>query len=79
MNHLVTLASAKPHSVRCRYKKDKKLVVYVDCDMEKAFNRVLRKVMEWALRKKDLSEIMVRAVMSLCDGAKTRVSVGSAY
>ena len=60
-------------------KKDKKLVVYVDCDMEKAFNRVLRKVMEWALRKKDLSEIMVRAVMSLCNGAKTRVSVGSAY
>ena len=48
-------------------------------DMEKAFNRVPRKVMEWVMRKKGLSEVMVRAVMSLYDGAKTRVRVGSAY
>ena len=46
--------------------------------MEKSFDRVPRKVMEWAMRKKGLSEVMVRAVMSLCDGAKTRVRVGSA-
>ena len=31
------------------------------------------------MRKKGLSEVMVRAVMSLYDGAKTRVRVGSAY
>ena len=31
------------------------------------------------MRKKGLSEAMVRAVMSLNDGAKTRVRVGSAY
>ena len=31
------------------------------------------------MRKKGLSEIMVRAVMSLYDGAKTRVRVGSVY
>ena len=48
-------------------------------DMEKAFDRVPRKVMEWAMRKKGLSGVMVRAVMSLYDGAKTRVWVGSAY
>ena len=47
--------------------------------MEKAFDRVPRKVMEWAMRKKGLSEVIVRAVMSLYDGAKTRVRVGSAY
>ena len=35
--------------------------------------------MDWAMRKKGLSEVMVRAVMSLCDGAKTRVRMGSAY
>ena len=29
--------------------------------------------------KKGISEVMVRAVMSLYDGAKTRVRVGSAY
>ena len=31
------------------------------------------------MRKKGLSEVMVRAVISLHDGAKTRVKMGSAY
>ena len=31
------------------------------------------------MRKKGLSEVMVWAVMSLYDGAKTRVRVGSSY
>ena len=48
-------------------------------DIEKAFDRVPRKVIEWAMREKGLSEVMVQAVMSLYDGAKTRVRVGSAY
>ena len=47
-------------------------------DIEKAFDRVPRKVIEWAMRKKGLSEVMVRAVMSLYDGAKIRVRMGSA-
>ena len=59
-------------------KKDKKLYMCF-VDMEKAFDRVPRKVMEWAMRKKGLSEVMVRAVKSLYDGAKTRVRMGSAY
>ena len=59
-------------------KKDKKLYMRF-VDMEKAFDRVPRKVMEWAMRKKGLSKVIVRAVMSLYDGAKTRVRVGSAY
>ena len=59
-------------------KKDKKLYMCF-VDMEKAFNRGPRKVMEWAMRKKGLSEFIVRAVMSLYDGAKTRVRVGSVY
>ena len=58
--------------------KDKKLYMCF-VDMEKAFDRVPRKVTEWAMRKKGLSEVMVRAVMSLYDGAKTRVRVRSAY
>ena len=53
--------------------------MYGFVDMEKAFDRVPRKVMEWAMRKKGLSEVIVRVVMSLCDGAKTRVRVGCAY
>ena len=39
-------------------------------DMEKAFNRVPRKVIEWAMRKKGISGVMVPEVMSLYDGAR---------
>ena len=45
-------------------------------DLEKAFDRVLRKVLEWAMRKKGIPEVMVRSVISLYEGAKTRVRVG---
>ena len=48
-------------------------------NMEKAFDRVPRKVMEWAMIMKGLSEVIVQAAMSLYNGAKTRVRVGSAY
>ena len=40
-------------------------------DLEKAFDRVPRKVMEWEVRKRCVPE----AVMSLYEGAKTRVRV----
>ena len=45
-------------------------------DLEKAFDRVPRKALEWAVMKKGIPEVMVRAVMSLYEGAKTRVRVG---
>ena len=60
------------------YQKDKKLYMRF-VDMEKAFDRVPRKVMEWDMRKKDLSEVMIWAVISLYDRAKTRVSLGSTF
>ena len=34
-------------------------------DQEKAVDRVPRKVSEWAMRKKGISEVLVRSVMSL--------------
>ena len=46
-------------------------------DLEKAFDRIPRKVMEWALRKKGLAEVLVQAVMSLYEGLRTKVRVGS--
>ena len=46
-------------------------------DIEKAFDRVSRKIMEWAMKKKGLSEVIARAVMSLYYGAKTKVRLGS--
>ena len=44
-------------------------------DLEKAFDRVARRVMERALRKKGL-EVLVQAVMSLYQGSRTKVKVG---
>ena len=60
------------------YQKDKKLYVCF-VDIEKAFDRVPRKATEWAMRKKGLSEVMVRAVVTLYNNTKTGVRVGSAY
>ena len=48
-------------------------------DLEKAFDRVSRKVIQWALRKKELPEILVKKVMSLYKGSKTKVKVGSDF
>ena len=44
--------------------REKKLYMFF-VDLEKAIDRVPRKVMEWALRKKELAEVLVQAVMSL--------------
>jgi len=38
-------------------------------DMEKAFDRIPKKVMEWAMRKKELREVSVKSVMSLSCGS----------
>ena len=46
-------------------------------NLEKAFDRVPRKVMEWALRMKGLAEVLVQAVMSLYESSRTKVRVGS--
>ena len=46
-------------------------------DLEKVFDRVPRNVLEWALRKKGLPEVLVRSVMSLYGGVKARVRVDS--
>ena len=46
-------------------------------DIEKASNRVPRKVMEWAMRKKGLTEVIVRRMMNLYHRAKTKVRLGS--
>ena len=46
-------------------------------DLEKAFYRVPRKVLEWTLKKKDIPDVLVRSAMSLYEGAKTWVRVDS--
>ena len=46
-------------------------------DLEEVFDRVPRKVVEWAMRKKGIPEALVTAVISLHKGARTRVKVGT--
>ena len=55
--------------------KEKKLYMCF-VDLEMAFDRLPRRVLEWAMRKRGIPEAMVRAVISLYEGAKTRVRVG---
>ena len=47
--------------------------------LDLAFDMIPRKVVEWAMRKKDISEMMVKAVMSLYEEATTKIKVGSSY
>ena len=54
--------------------KIRKLFICFD-NLEKAFDRVPMKVIEWALRKL-VPERLVQAVMSMYKAAKTRVQVG---
>ena len=42
-------------------------------DLEKAFDRVLREVIRWAMHKLGLEEWLVSAAMSMYTGAKTVV------
>ena len=58
--------------------KDKKLYMCF-ADLEKAFDKVSRRVMQWVLRKKGLLEILMKAVMSLYENSKTKVKVGSEF
>ena len=46
-------------------------------NLEKAFGRLPRKVLEWALRKRGIPEVLVGSVMSLYEGAKTWVRLHS--
>ena len=58
--------------------KNKKLYMCF-FDMEKAFDRMPRKVMVPPMRKNGLLEVLIWIVMSLYDSTKTTMRVGSAY
>jgi hypothetical protein len=59
-----------------RYGRKKRKLYMCFVDLEKAFDSVPRKVIEWALRKKGVNERLVGVVMRLYEGAKTKVKVG---
>ena len=55
-------------SIREEFRGKKKKLCMRFVDLVKAFDRVRRKVAEWALRKKELPEVLVQAVMSSYEG-----------
>ena len=44
---------------------------------EKSFGRVPLNVLEWAMRKKGIPEVLVRSVVNLYDEEKAKISVDS--
>ena len=64
-------------SMQEEYDANRKKLYMCFVDLQKAFDRVLREVLEWAMRKKGIPEVLIRSVMSLYEGAKTRVRVDS--
>ena len=48
-------------------------------DLEKAFDRVLRKVLWWALRIVDVREWFVKVVQAMYVGARNRTLVNSSF
>ena len=51
----------------------KKKLYHIFVDLEKAFDRVPREVIAWALRRKGITEGMVEAIMALYVETKSRV------
>ena len=56
-----------------RYRGKHRDLWWAFVDLEKAFDRVLRKVVEWAMRKLGVEKWLVRAVMAMYKHARTRV------
>ena len=58
-----------------RYLQKNKILYFVFVDLEKAFDRVPRQVLWWAMRKLGVEEWIVRLVQALYDCAKCQVKV----
>ena len=65
--------------IREEFRGKEKTLCLCFVDLEIAFDRVPIKVVEWALRKRGLAEVLVQAVMSLYEGLRTNVRVGSGF
>ena len=62
-----------------KYIAKKRRLYHVFVDLEKAFDRVPRKVIKWALRRQGVPERLIRLVMALYKNSKSKVktSVGT--
>ena len=60
-----------------KYLAVKKQLFFVFVDLEKAFDRVPRKVIWWAMKKLGVEEWAVRVVQSMYIGAKSRIRINN--
>ena len=56
-----------------RYRGKHRELLWAFVDLEKAFDRMPRKVVEWAMRRLGVEEWLVRAVMAMYKHARTRI------
>ena len=54
-----------------KYREKKKNLFFAFIDLEKAFNRVPREVISWAMRQLGIEEWLVQVVMSTYEAART--------
>ena len=59
------------------YRNKRKKLYMCFVDFEKTFDRVPRKVIGWAMRKKGLPEVIEGAIMKLYQVTKTKIRMGS--
>lgn len=59
--------------IQQKYTEKKKRLYHIFVDLEKAFDRVPRSALVWALRRQLVPEKLVRLVMALYSGAKSSV------
>ena len=62
-----------------KYLAKNKHIYFAFVDLEKAFDRVPRKVIWWALRTAGVDEWIVRIVQSMYDGPRSRIRVDDSY
>ena len=56
-----------------KYSQKKKKLYHVFVDLEKAFDRVPREIIEWALRRQGVPERLVSVVMSMYRSSRTQI------
>ena len=59
-----------------KYGEKKRKLYHIFVNSEKAFNRVPRKAIEWALRRQHIPEALIRLFKCLYTNSKTKESVG---
>ena len=63
--------------VQEKYNEKRKKLYHVFVDLEKAFDRVPRRAIEWALRRQKVPERLVKAVMDLYVDSRSRVKTAA--